>query len=424
MLRRGSDGRRGLTGLVVALAAGAVLAAGCQGGSQPESSGSHHKAAAAAHKPAAEQKPAQVASKPRPKPKPQATITVSPAKGATDVRPDEPVTVRSSAGKLSRVSVVGEGGGRVDGTFNTDHTSWTASAPLDLDATYRVAASALDSQGLFSTVSQKFSTLDPQAILGTDIYPLDGQTVGVGMPIIIRFSAPVASNQRAALERRLTVTSSRHVEGAWHWFSDSEVHWRPRNYWPANTDVTLRIDTRGANSGNGAWGIKDKVKRFHIGRSVVTKTNLQTHQMRVYVDGSYARTIPISAGKPGWETRSGTKVVLQRRTDVNMRSETVGVSNKKDPNYYDVMAKYALRVTWSGEFLHSAPWSVAFQGRSNTSHGCVGMSTENAGWLWRISQVGDPAETTGSHKYMPVTGNGYGDWNLSWAAWLTGSALH
>lgn len=417
MGRRGSrDNRRRLAAVVVALAAGAVLATGCQADSKV-ASGSPGKGRPA---PSAS---ASSTPTPTPTPTPQATITVTPKKGATDVRPDEPVTVSSSQGKLSKVSVTGANGQVVGGEFSADKTNWTASAPLDLDATYRVAASALDEQGLFSTVSQTFKTLAPKAILGSDIYPLDGQTVGVGMPIVIRFTAPVASGKRADLEKRLSVHTSRSVEGAWHWFSDQEVHWRPRHYWPANTDVTLKIDTRGANSGNGAWGIKDKVKRFHIGRSVVTKTNLAQHQTKVYIDGSYSRTIPISAGKPGWETRSGTKVVLQRRTDVRMRSETVGVANKNDPNYYDVMAKYALRVTWSGEFLHSAPWSVGYQGNSNTSHGCVGMSTENAEWLWNISQVGDPAETTGSHTYMPVTGNGYGDWNMSWDAWKAGSAL-
>lgn len=420
MRRRGSGGiaRRLIIMLVTALAA-ALVATSCQSDSKIVSSGTQGEDGKAAS-PSPSATPTNT---PKPEPKPRATISVSPKKGAEKVRPNTPVTVSSSHGKLSKVSVVTKDSGKLEGSFNADKTTWTANTPLKPGTDYHVAASALDRRGKFSTVSQAFHTLEPQAILGTDIYPLDGQTVGVGMPIVVKFSEPIADDQRAAMQKRLSVTTSRDVEGTWHWFSDSEVHWRPRHYWPADTDVTLKINTLGANNGDGAWGIKNKVKTFHIGRSVVTKTALDQHQMKVYVDGSYARTIPISAGKPGWETRSGTKVVLQRRTDVRMLSSTVGVSDKDDPNYYDVTAKYALRVTWSGEFLHSAPWSVGVQGEANTSHGCVGMSTDNARWLWNISQVGDPAETTGSNEQMPITGNGYGDWNLSWSAWKAGSAL-
>jgi hypothetical protein len=81
-----------------------------------------------------------------------------------------------------------------------------------------------------------------------------------------------------------------------------------------------------------------------------------------------------------------------------------------------------MRLTYSGEFLHAAPWSVAYQGHSNVSHGCTGMSTANAGWLYGHSQIGDVVEYTGSSKMMTLD-NGYGDWNVPFATYAQGSAL-
>ena len=81
-----------------------------------------------------------------------------------------------------------------------------------------------------------------------------------------------------------------------------------------------------------------------------------------------------------------------------------------------------MRVTYSGEFLHAAPWSVGSQGRANVSHGCVGMSTENAAWLYDTQQA---RRRRGVHRHRPADEpeNGYGDWNDSFAAWKQGSAL-
>ena len=44
-----------------------------------------------------------------------------------------------------------------------------------------------------------------------------------------------------------------------------------------------------------------------------------------------------------------------------------------------------MRLTYSGEFLHAAPWSVGSQGYANVSHGCTGMSTANAQWLYDLA---------------------------------------
>ncbi len=108
-------------------------------------------------------------------------------------------------------------------------------------------------------------------------------------------------------------------------------------------------------------------------------------------------------------------MIVEKFRHKRMNSETIGI----DPNSadgYDINdVEYAMRVTYSGEFVHAAPWSVGSQGYANVSHGCTGMSTDNAAWLYNQSIPGDVVEYTGTSKQMTLT-NGYGDWNLGWAA--------
>ncbi len=97
-----------------------------------------------------------------------------------------------------------------------------------------------------------------------------------------------------------------------------------------------------------------------------------------------------------------------------------GGTDPSDPEYYSLEVEYAMRVTYSGEFLHAAPWSVGSQGSANVSHGCVGMSTANAQWLYDLSNVGDVVEVTGTSNEQNL-GNGITVWNEDWKQWLADS---
>ena len=151
---------------------------------------------------------------------------------------------------------------------------------------------------------------------------------------------------------------------------------------------------------------------------MISYVNLQTHMMKVTRNGKTLRTIPIAAGKPGFETRSGIKVILTKELSRRMDAATGGTS-QDSPEYYNLVVQYALRVTWSGEFLHAAPWSVGNQGVYNSSHGCVGMSTENAKWFYDQSEIGDVVVFTGSNRQMTMD-NGIGDWNAPLERWSEG----
>jgi lipoprotein-anchoring transpeptidase ErfK/SrfK len=150
---------------------------------------------------------------------------------------------------------------------------------------------------------------------------------------------------------------------------------------------------------------------------------MDTDQMKVYSNDKLLRTIPVTTGQPGFITRSGIKVIVEKDEKHTMNSETIGIP-KGDPNYYNMKdVQWAMRMTYSGEFIHAAPWSVGSQGHENVSHGCTGMSTENADWLFHLSQIGDVVDEFGTDRPMEVT-NGYGDWNMSYKDYQKGSALY
>jgi hypothetical protein len=106
-----------------------------------------------------------------------------------------------------------------------------------------------------------------------------------------------------------------------------------------------------------------------------------------------------------------------------MRGTTIGISSNSSDGY-DLNVYWAARVTWSGEYVHAAPWSVGSQGSANVSHGCTGMSNAYARWFFNTVREGDIVKVVNSNgKQMEPFGNGFGDWNVDWSKWRKGSAL-
>ncbi|MGN6252359.1 MAG: Ig-like domain-containing protein [Marmoricola sp.] len=390
----------------LALAASAALAvSGCSAGKMLQTG--------------ADAGPSQSSS---PAPKPVAQVHVNVAHGAKAVHVDRVVKVRVKHGDLQSVSLKGPGG-KVVGTMANNAASWHATGLLRPDSQYVVTALAVDDHGLRTRVRRAFHTqkltLDQQTY--PSFVPTAGQTVGIAMPVIIRFDVPVTD--KANIERHLTVTSQPAQPGAFHWISDNEVHWRPEHYWKGGTTVTVKADIGGVPAGNGIYGQLDRGETFHIGRSQITRVNVDTDQLSVVRDGKTVRTIPVTTGaQPKYTTRSGIKVIVEKDRRHDMNSETIGIDPNSADGYNLKGVEYAMRLTYSGEFLHAAPWSVASQGHENVSHGCTGMSTANAAWLYNNSLIGDPVEFTGTNRPMTLT-NGYGDWNESFAQYKDGSAL-
>jgi lipoprotein-anchoring transpeptidase ErfK/SrfK len=335
---------------------------------------------------------------------------------------DKRLEVTATGGTFQSVVVSSSEPGRLAGKLSSNHTRWVASELLEPATTYSVKTVSTTDGGETQRDVTRFTTaaltLDQQT--WADVAPLEGETVGVGMPVIVTFD--VAVTDKAAIERKMKVTSVPAQRGAWHWLSDNEVHWRPAHYWRAGTDVTVDLDINGVPAGGGIYGQESRHIEFHVGDAHVYKVSATTHQMRVLENGKLLRTIPITTGKPGFTTRSGTKVIIEKYRVKRMNSETVGIA-EGNPEYYDIDdVEYAMRVTYSGEFIHAAPWSVGDQGYDNVSHGCTGMSTSNAAWLYAMTLRGDVVEYVGTDRPMTFS-NGWGDWNMSFGDYAQGSAL-
>ena len=351
-----------------------------------------------------------------------AEITASIEPGSKDVKINRTLRLNVTHGTLTDVTVTGKSGS-IEGRMADDKLSWQSTGRLQPGETYRVHGVAVDSNGDDAVYRSRFSTealsLDQQTF--PSFFPLSGSTVGVGMPAIIRFDVPVTD--KASIEKHLHVTSVPEQPGAFHWISDTEVHWRPKKFWQPGTQVTVDADVDSIPAGNGVYGQKSRTSTFTVGRSMISKVNMNTHQLRVFQDGKLIRTIPITTGQqPKFTTRSGIKVIVEKDRRRHMRSETVGIPLNSADGYDIDNVEFAMRLTYSGEFLHAAPWSVGSQGHANVSHGCTGMSTANAGWLYNQSMIGDVVEYTGSDKPMTLS-NGIGDWNLKFADYAAGSAL-
>lgn len=352
---------------------------------------------------------------------PAAHITVTPTLGAAAASPGTPVVVRVADGRLSTVMVKRADGTRLSGKVSQDGRTWVSrDRTLGYGAKYQVAVTAVDREGLTTTTTNEFRTLTPKLTAEAYISPGQGDVVGVGMPIVVQFDHEV--RRKALVEKQLEVLTPTPLEGGWYWRDDKMVEYRPKTFWPANTRITVKVPLVGVELAQGVWGDKDRSVTFRTGAAMVSKVDMDAHQLTVIKNGRVLRTIPVTTGKPGFATRTGVKVIMMKERTRIMDAATGG-TDAADPEYYRIEVEYAMRLTWSGEFLHAAPWSVGSQGSSNVSHGCTGMSTGNAAWLYSVSRPGDVVVYSGTSNRAMSMDNGYGEWTLSWDDWKKGSAL-
>lgn len=332
---------------------------------------------------------------------------------------DRPIVVHVDHGRLTDV-VVTQGPSRViKGELSNDGRTWTSQRPfLDFDSTYNVVATAVDPRGQTATLREKIRTVDPDGFLTATPSMAAGTEFGVGMPLTVNFDEAV--KDRAAVEEAMVVRTATPLEGAWYWTGPTQAIFRPRDYWPGNADITLDINLRGVKAAPGLWGKDRSTTSYRTTDSVVMEADAQTLMMKVFINGKKERTIPVTMGMDGYETLSGTKLIMTKERTRVMDNATAGVS-RDDPDHYRVKVDYAMRLTWHGEFLHASPWAASAWGNRRISHGCTSMSLDNAGWLFSVTNIGDPIEITGTPlKQNP--GNGITVWNISWDDWLKESA--
>ncbi|ALE85533.1 L,D-transpeptidase [Pseudonocardia sp. HH130629-09] len=343
------------------------------------------------------------------------TDTVS----AATANPAQPVSVRTAGGTLDGVSLTDPYGDAVDGALSPDRTTWTSSGDLDFATTYTWHGRAVAPDGTATPVQGTVATLKPAHTVRGTLNIGDDRTVGIAAPIEIQFDRHV--QDRAAIEKVLKVTTSKQVEGAWGWLPDenggSRVHWRPKEYWPSGTKVTVDAPLKGVDYGGGSYGAEDLSTSFTIGRAQIVKADARSFRMIVIRDGKQVADYPASYGladDPNRNTRSGIHVVTEKFTDKRMVSAQYG---------YDVVEKWAVRMSNNGEFIHANPVSAAAQGTANVTHGCVNLSIENAKAYYDTVLYGDPVEVTGTPVQLSARDGDLWDWTLSWDKWKGLSAL-
>jgi lipoprotein-anchoring transpeptidase ErfK/SrfK len=349
-------------------------------------------------------------------------IKLSPADRATNVLPDAPVTVKASSGTLGDVTLADAKGRKVAGRSSSDG-SWRNLDLLRPATAYTLTIAATGPDGGKTTTRSTFKTLKPKVTATYGLIP-NGGHVGVGMPVIVQFDSFVDTKaERAEIERRIKVSSVPAQPGAWGWLDNRQLMWRPKTFWTPGTKVTVATPLHGVRTGANKWIAGDDRTSFTVGSSMVSTVDMHAHTATVRRNGAVIRVIKVSTGKPGrlTETRYGTKVIIERNSAITMDSATVGIP-KGNPNYYKIKTQWNLRLTWTGEFIHSAPWSVNSQGTTNVSHGCTNMKPSDAKWMFYNSKVGDVVKFTGSSRAFEPT-QGIGVWVYDFAGWKAKSAL-
>jgi lipoprotein-anchoring transpeptidase ErfK/SrfK len=343
-------------------------------------------------------------------------LKIAPANGSRGVNPSAGITVTATKGKVTNVTVAAPGGATVSGALRDGGRVWHSTWALGVSQRYTVTATGTDGSGQRITTTSSFRTLAPASTFSTEIYEGSDQTYGVGMPIMLIFSQPITN--RAAVERSLELTTSKPVIGGWYWDDSEHLYFRPRDYWPANTTVGFDGHLNGVEGARGVYGAADLTQTFNIGDSIIAVASTTTHRTQIYLNGRLAYQWPISTGRTTLPTPDGTYLSVEKANPVRM----IGGGPPGSAGYYNELVNYAVRFTFSGDYYHSAPWSVVNQGTSNVSHGCVNLPPAAAVTYYNLSIPGDPITVTASTA-AGKWDDGWTEWFLTWSQYLKGSAL-
>jgi len=376
---------------------------GCGGGDEPRTVNSS---------------PAPAAS-PTPPPEPL-TLAIGPAAGTTKQPVSTEISTKVSGGEITNVTLKASDGSTVGGSMRPDGSAWVPDSPLKYGKAYTASVTATNPSGKTETRTTAFATMSkPRSMIGSGLYLFNGKTYGVAMPVVAEFTPGIPKKDRATVQKRMFVTTNPPQPGTWHWVHNgTQAYYRAPQYWQPGTTISVRLGLEGIPLSNGRYGNTDRKATAKIGNRFELKVSNKTKKLSAYDNGKLVKTMPVSLGKRSTPSSSGTMVVMDKK-------QSTVFDTRDDPNpanRYVVDIEYAQRLTWGGEFIHSAPWSVRDQGRRNVSHGCVNVSAGNARWLFSRTKVGDPVTVSGTERKLEP-GNGWTAWNMSWTEFVKGSAL-
>ncbi|MET9491734.1 Ig-like domain-containing protein [Nocardia sp. NPDC006630] len=350
---------------------------------------------------------------------PAAKVTTTPGDGTQNVNPTAPVSVSVTQGRIDQVALTNPNGKQVTGELAPDHSKFTVTEPLGYGVTYSWSGTATGTDGKPVPIESKFTTVTPKNQVSATINIADNQEVGIAAPIILQFNSHI--DNKAAVEKALTVTTTPAAEGSWAWLPDSNggsrAHWRPREYWQPGTTVHVGAKLYGLDMGEGAFGTADITSDFKIGRSQIVRAVATSHRMQVIRDGQTVVDIPVSYGEGNEDrnvTRSGVHVVTEKYEDFVMSNP---------PFYTNARERWAVRISNNGEFIHANPESISAQGNSNVTNGCINLSPSDAQAFFPTALYGDPVEVTGTRINLSAADGDLYDWTIDWDTWKSMSAL-
>jgi lipoprotein-anchoring transpeptidase ErfK/SrfK len=212
------------------------------------------------------------------------------------------------------------------------------------------------------------------------------------------------------------------IQGGWYFEYSSrdkhypiEGHWRPQNFWQPHSKVHVDIPAKGLSAGGNMAYNDSLTLDFYIGAKHIGVVNDATHELTITNDGRQWGTFPVSLGATSTPTRHGFKVIMEKRPTVCMH-DIAGT-------YFECGIKLDQRLTYDGEYLHSAPWNVRNIGHTDTSNGCTNLLPSDAQKLYHFLEIGDVINYPNADGKAMQMGDGYGDWNVNWGTWLTGGLV-
>lgn len=352
---------------------------------------------------------------------PTVTLTYTPALDDEKApNPTATVSVKANGGVLNPdVKLLNPRGKSVAGTLSEDRTTFTVTEALGYNTAYTWQGTAVGQDRMSVPVKGTFTTLNPAQQLNVVVNIADGQEVGIAAPLILKFDGTV--DDKEAVEKALTVTTTPPAEGGWAWLGEdngSRVHWRSKEYLTPGTKIHMSAKLYGLDHGEGAYGAADVTSDYTIGRSQIVKAEASSHQIVVIRDGATLMTLPCSYGEGDLDrnvTRSGIHVVSEKYEDFYMSNPAAG--------YFNVRERFAVRISNNGEFIHANPETVGVQGSSNVTNGCINLSLANAEQYFNTAMYGDPVEVTGTRIALSEADGDIFDWIFDWSTWKSMSAI-
>jgi len=346
------------------------------------------------------------------------TVVAPVTDGAVGVSVADPLRVGVRDGRFTEVSLINPDGIPVAGQIAPDGRSWQITEQLGFGRTYRLWATAVGLGGA-ATAAVSFTTMQPADRTHSWLLPGENEVVGIGQPVAVQFDENIPD--RRAAQNAITVTAVPPVEGAFYWVNAREVRWRPEHFWAQGTRVTVDVNTYGRDLGAGLIGDSSVHSGFTIGDATIFTADDNTKMVTVEQNGQVVRSMATSMGKNSAPTDNGVYILSDRFDRMIMDSSTYGVA-ATGPNGYRTKVDWATRMSYSGIFMHSAPWSVWAQGSVNTSHGCLNLSPADARWVYENAKRGDIAIVKNTVGGTLSGVDGLGDWNVPWPQWKAGNA--